>query len=136
MKTLATLLNGTMALTCAGALATELSPDRAKAVPVLQAQTSPSADNTAINQRDKSGATKTPQDQSNQAQDRKLLASIRRAIVGDKSLSTTAHNAKVIVKGGAVTLRGPVKSAEEKAQVESLTRQVNGVTKIDNQLDV
>lgn len=47
-----------------------------------------------------------------------------------------AHNVKILVEGGAVTLRGPVKSADEKAKVESLAKQVKGITTTDNQLDV
>ncbi len=136
MKTLATLLNLSMALACASALATDRPPDGKNTTPASTAQVSTRADNTGINQRDKSGATKTPQDQSNQEQDRKLLASVRRALVAEKSLSTQGHNAKVMVEGGVVTLRGPVKSVEEKALVESVAKQIDGVTKIDNQLDV
>lgn len=131
MKTIVTLLNLTLALTCVSALAAD-----PKAPATSTETVSTRADNTAINQRDKSGATQTPQDQSNQEQDRKLLASVRRAIVAEKSISTKGRNAKVMVEGGVVTLRGPVKSAEEKALVESITKQVDGVKKIDNQLDV
>ncbi len=136
MKKLVTLLNLTLALTCVSALATDQPPDGKKVGTTSTTQMSPSTDNTDINKRDKSGATKTPQDQSNRTQDRKLLASVRRAIVRDKTLSTKAHNVKVMVEGGVVTLRGPVKTAEEKAQVESVTKQVQGVSSIDNQLDV
>lgn len=136
MKTLATLLNITLALTCVSAIAADAATDMKKPASAPMGQMSPSVDNTDINQRDKSGATKTPEDQSNRASDRKLLAEVRRAIVHEKSLSTMAHNAKVMVEGGVVTLRGPVKTADEKAQLESVTKQVKGVTKVDNQLDV
>lgn len=136
MKTVSKLLHLTLAFTCIGALATEQRPDGAKSAPASQGQLSPRVDNTNINERDKGGATKTPQDQTNRAQDRQLLAAVRRAIIADKSLSTMAHNVKVLVEGGAVTLRGPVKSAEEKAKVESLAKQVKGITTTDNQLDV
>lgn len=136
MKILGKLMNLTLALTCVSAMATDRQPDTSKPTPAPQGQMSPKADNTDINQRDKGGTAPTPQDQSNQSQDRKLLADVRRAIVGDKSLSTMAHNAKVMVEGGTVTLRGPVKGAQEKAQVETLIKKVEGVTKIDNQLDV
>lgn len=136
MKTAGKLLNWTLALTCVSALATEKPPDAAKAVPASQGQTSPRVDNTNINERDQSGATKTPQDQTNQPRDRALLAAVRSAIVVDKSLSTMAHNVKIMVEGGTVTLRGPVQSAEEKAKVESLAKRVKGITKTDNQLDV
>lgn len=136
MKTAGKLLNWTLTLTCVSALATEKPPDSVKAVPASQAASSPRADNTDINERDKSGATKTPDDQPNRAQDRELLAAVRRAIVNDKSLSTMAHNVKVVVESGAVTLRGPVKNAGEKTKVESLAKRVKGITSADNQLDV
>ena len=136
MKISGKLLNWVLTLTCASALATEKPPDVAKAVPASQGVSSPRVDNTSINERDKGGATKTPQAQTDQAQDRELLAAVRRAIVGDKSLSTMAHNVKILVEGGAVTLRGPVKNGDEKAKVESLVKQTKGITSADNQLDV
>lgn len=136
IKTTGTLLSWTLALTCASALAVEPPPNGAKAAPASQGVSSPRADNTDINKRDRDGATKTPQTQSNNAQDRELLAAVRRAIVGDKSLSTMAHNVKIVVEGGAVTLRGPVKDADEKAKVETLAKNVKGITATDNQLDV
>ena len=136
MKPVRKILTLTLACICASAFATERPPDDAKAAPAKQGQSSPRADNTNINERDKDGASKTPQDQTNRAQDRELLAAVRRAIVGDKSLSTMAHNVKVLVEGGVVTLRGPVRSAEEKAKIESLAKQVKGITTTDNQLDV
>ena len=136
MRTARTLLGWTVALSCFSAYATERPPDGAKATPATQGPSSSRADNTHMNERDKGGATKTPQDQTNQAQDREVLAAVRRAIVGDKSLSTMAHNVKVLVEGGAVTLRGPVKNSDEKAKVESLAQRVKGITTINNQLDV
>lgn len=136
MKTIGKVLNWTLALTCVSAWAVEQPPDGAKSAPAPQGQMSPRVDNTNINERDKGGAPKTPQDQTNREQDRELLAAVRRAIVGDKSLSSMAHNVKVVVEGGVVTLRGPVQNAEEKAKVESLAKHVKGITKTDNQLDV
>lgn len=99
-------------------------------------QPSPNADNTDINKRDKAGNTKTPEKQSNRTQDRRLLAAVRRAVVDDKSLSTTAHNIKILVQSGQVTLRGPVASEEEKAKVGRLVQGVKGVTTVDNRLDI
>ena len=136
MKIVGKILNLTLALTCVYALATEPQAVGAKAVPAAESQSSPRVDNTDINERDKGGATKTPQDQTNKTQDRQLLAEVRRAIVRDKSLSTKAHNVKILVEGGAVTLRGPVKNAGEKTKVEALAKNVNGITSTDNQLDV
>ena len=101
-----------------------------------QNSTSKPADNTGVNVRDRGSATETPQTQPNAEADRKLLAAVRRAVVSDKSLSTSGHNVKIVVKGGVVTLRGPVKSDEEKTSIQKLAQQVAGVTSVENQLDV
>lgn len=129
-------LGWALALTCTSVLAAGQAPQTQKPGPEAHGQTSPQVDNTKLNERDKGGATKTPQDQTNQVHDRKLLAAVRRAIVSDKSLSTLAHNVKLHVEGGALSLRGPVKSEGEKAKVEELAKQVKGITTTDNQLDV
>src|ERR1044072_629822 len=100
------------------------------------AEDAPAADNTAKNERDRSGETLTPGDQSNSPEDLKITAAIRRAIVGEKSLSMTAKNVKIITAEGMVTLRGPVKSAEEKAMIAKLAKSAAGKAKIDNQLEV
>jgi len=75
------------------------------------------ADNTSRNKVDKTGATKTPFDQSNESADIKLVASIRQLVVKDGNLSATAKNCKIITSGGRVSLRGP---AAGKDKVENL----------------
>src|SRR2546430_11777596 len=67
-------------------------------------------DNTAKNERDRSSGTKTSGDQSNSSPDLKITQAIRRALIKDRELSTTAKNIKVVTANGQVTLRGPVKS--------------------------
>ena len=94
------------------------------------------ADNTDLNTRDKSGDMLTPQNQPNSDADLKVLAAVRSAIVNDDNLSIAAHNVKVMVVKGAVTLRGPVKNTNEKARIEELARKVAGVVSIDNRLDI
>jgi osmotically-inducible protein OsmY len=94
------------------------------------------ADNTGKNVRDRNDKTLTPPDQGGSAADRELTANIRKAIVDDDNLSTYAHNVKIITRDGAVTLRGPVKSAEEKQAVAAKAQQVAGVKRVDNQLDI
>ncbi len=94
------------------------------------------ADNTAKNKRDRSGETKTSGDQSNSPEDIKTTAAIRRAIVGDGSLTMTAKNVKIITENGMVTLRGPVKSADEKTKIGQLAHEAAGSAKIDNQLEI
>ena len=91
---------------------------------------------TAINKRDRSSQTKTSFNQPNDKADIKVAAAVRRAIVKDKSLSMSAHNLKLIAAQGVVTLRGPVKNADEKSRVESIVKNVAGVSSVDNQLDV
>jgi len=99
-------------------------------------QATPSADNTRMNNRDQGSTGDTAQSQSNAKGDRELLAAVRRSVVKDKSLSTTAHNVKILAENGVITLRGPVKSDAEKAQVEALAKQVAGVTSVQNNLDI
>jgi osmotically-inducible protein OsmY len=65
-----------------------------------------------------------------------LLARVRKAIVHDHGLSMKAHNVKVIANNGVVTLRGPVASEQEKAQVQKDVASVHGVDRVDNQLDI
>ena len=94
------------------------------------------ADNTARNAADRAGATQTSGDQAENATDLRISAEVRKAVVGDKSLSTNAHNVKIITSGGTVTLRGPVKSGDEKAAIEAKAKQVAGVTRVENLLEI
>ena len=93
-------------------------------------------DNTAINERDRSDETKTSGDQSNSSTDLKTTQAIRQALMKDGELSTTAKNIKIIAANGHVTLRGPVKTAQEKAKIDQLAKSAAGGAQIDNQLDV
>ena len=74
-------------------------------------------DNTRMNKADRNDTRHTAQGQSNAEADRRLTAAVRKAITRDKSLSTYAHNVKVVTRGGEVTLRGPVRTSDEKAKV-------------------
>ena len=94
------------------------------------------ADNTKVNQRDRDQNEPTADQQKENTNDRQLTAHIRRAIVKDKSLSTTAHNVKIISQNGAVTLKGPVKSEEEKQAIESKATEIAGSGKVNNELQV
>jgi hyperosmotically inducible protein len=93
-------------------------------------------DNTATNERDRSGETKTSGDQSNSSADLKITQAIRQALLKDRELSMTAKNIKVITANGQVTLRGPVRSAQEKAKIDQIAKSAAGGTQIDDQLDV
>jgi osmotically-inducible protein OsmY len=93
-------------------------------------------DNTATNERDRSGKTKTSGDQSNSSADLKITQAIRQALMKDRELSTAAKNIKVITANGQVTLRGPVQRAQEKAKINQIAKSAAGGVQIDNQLDV
>ena len=100
------------------------------------AATAKSADNTAVNVRDRTGATVMPTDQPNNAADIKLAAAVRRSIASEDSLSTMAHNIKLVASAGVVTLRGPVETAAEKARIEQLASAAPGVSSVRNEIDI
>jgi hyperosmotically inducible periplasmic protein len=75
-------------------------------------------------------------DQANDKESVKLAAEIRRALVKDKGLSVWAHNVTVVVNGGVVTLRGPVKSSEEKRAVRQKAQSVAGTVPVKDMLTV
>src|SRR4030095_917040 len=96
----------------------------------------PPADNSKVNQRDQSLSQPTADQQKNAPNDRDVAQQIRKALIDDKSLSTYAQNVKVIVQNGQVTLRGPVRSEDEKRSVEAAATAVAGAGKVTNELEV
>ena len=94
-------------------------------------------DNTGINKRDRAEGALTADDQGNTEADRELARKVRRALTSNDQLSTTAKNIKIIASEGKVTLRGPVKTAEEREQIAALAQQsLAGGGLVDNQLEV
>jgi len=91
--------------------------------------------NTAVNVRDRNDATKTPIDQNENARDIGLTADIRKRVVA-LDASVNAHNVKIITQDGRVTLRGPVKTADEKRRIEEIAFEVAGKANVDSQLEV
>jgi hyperosmotically inducible protein len=94
------------------------------------------ADNTKVNQRDQNASEPTADQQANNRSDRDLTRQIRQAIVKDNSLSTYAHNVKIVTQDGQVTLKGPVRSDEEKRAVEAKAAEIAGQGKVTSELDV
>ena len=94
------------------------------------------ADNTGRNARDADGNTLTPLDQGESEADRTITQQIRKAVVDHDQLSTNAKNVKIITQNGVVTLRGPVKSQEEKAAIASVAQKTGGVKRVENQLEI
>jgi len=94
------------------------------------------ADNTGINKRDTSPENITADQQSQTKEDREITQKIRQAVVDDKSLSTYAHNVKIITVDGMVTLKGPVRSEDEKRTIEEKARQIAGKDKIKSEIGI
>jgi osmotically-inducible protein OsmY len=98
------------------------------------AQTAP--DNTKVNKRDRAEGAVTADQQKETATDREIAKKIRAAIVKDDTLSTYAHNVKVIVIDGKVTLKGPVRSASEKTAVAAIATEIAGADHVTNSLSI
>lgn len=94
------------------------------------------ADNSGRNERDKGGSTLTPGDQAENETDRTITQQIRQQVVKGDDLSINAKNVKIITVDGVVTLRGPVQSAEERQEIASVAKRVDGVKSVDNQLEI
>ena len=122
-----------VALLSIGMLVTSAAWVLAK-TPVGQQTAAP--DNTKTNQRDRSDNAVTADQQKENRTDRELAKQIRRAIAKDKSLSTYAHNVKIVVQNGAVTLKGPVRTEEEKKAIETKATEVAGEGKVTCELEV
>jgi hyperosmotically inducible protein len=96
----------------------------------------PAPDNTKTNARDRQPGQATADDQKNDRTDLQIAQEIRKALMADKSLSTYAHNVKVVARHGKVTLKGPVRTTDEKKVVETRAAEIAGVANVTSQLSV
>ena len=96
---------------------------------------SPAADNTKMNKADKGGGVTADQGKNNQT-DRAMMQKIRQAVMADKSLSTYAHNVKIIAQDGKVTLKGPVHTEAEKQSIEQKATDVAGAGNVTNEITI
>jgi hyperosmotically inducible protein len=103
------------------------------AIPAI-AQTPP--DNTKVNTRDRAKGAVTADQQKENAGDRDVARKIRQSLMKDKGLSRYAHNVKVIAQDGQVTLKGPVRSDDERRTVEAKAIEVAGAGHVTNQMSV
>lgn len=97
------------------------------------AQEAPAPDNSKTN---KSAGGMTADQQGNSEADREPAQNVRKAIMQDKALSTYAHNVKVISQNGQITLKGPVRSEDEKQALEAKAAEVAGKANVVNELTV
>ena len=102
----------------------------------IDAAQSHAPDNTAVSKRDRDSQLPTADQAKNNRSDRNLAKQIRRDVVHDKSLSTYGHNVKIIANNGKVTLRGPVRSGDEKQAIEGYARKYAGAGNVTNELTV
>ena len=96
----------------------------------------PAPDNTKNNQGDASRDATTADQQKMNPADRNTTKQIRKSVMQDKSLSTYGHNIKIITQDGKVTLKGPVRSEDDKANIEAKAVAVAGAGNVTNQLEV
>jgi osmotically-inducible protein OsmY len=101
-----------------------------------QDNTNPAGDNTKNNKRDRSQDQPTADQAKNNVADRTTMQKIRKSLMDDKSLSSYAHNVKIIAQNGKVTLRGPVRSEDEKRIVEQKAVEVAGSGNVVNDMSI
>ena len=102
----------------------------------VQQDQQPAPDNSKTNQGDASKGAMTAQQQKMDPADRNITKQIRSSIYKDKSLSTYAHNIKVITQDGKVTLKGPVRTEDEKVGIAAKAAAVVGADNVTDQLEV
>ena len=103
---------------------------------LAQSPTSVAADNAKSNKADPSNATATADAQTNKATDLDITKRIRQSVMADKSLSTYAHNVKIVTVNGNVTLNGVVRSEDEKNSIEMKAESVAGKQQVTNDLKI
>jgi hyperosmotically inducible periplasmic protein len=107
---------------------------RSQAQSTDQQATSP--DNTKMNAQDRDKAVPTADQQKDNRSDREITQQIRQSLVKDKSLSTYGHNVKIITQNGQVTLKGPVRSDDEKKAIEAKATEIAGENKVTSELKI
>jgi len=96
----------------------------------------PAPDNTKVNKVDREQKRPTADQQKQNPSDRELTQKIRRSITQDKALSSYAKNIKIITQDGNVTLRGPVRSEEDKSAIEAKANEIAGNGHVKSEIQV
>jgi hypothetical protein len=68
--------------------------------------------------------------------DENAIKLIRRSLSTNKSLPTNGKDVILIIADGTITLRGAVRSEQEKLSIGAMARQYAGTMDINNQLEV
>jgi len=104
--------------------------------PAVPAMAQTPADNTKVNKQDRAKGAVTADQQKETAADRELTQKIRKAVMDEKTLSTYAHNVKIVAQNGQVTLKGPVRSEAEKKSIAAKATEIAGAGKVTNEITV
>jgi len=107
---------GCLAFQSPGVAATQDSPTAAQAKEQAKKPTADQAKNTNT--------------------DLQTMKNIRKAVMDDKTLSTTAHNVKIVSQHGKVTLKGQVKTEEEKSTITKLATDIAGAGNVTDEMVV
>lgn len=92
-------------------------------------------DNTRMN-KEPANRKMSADQQGQHSSDVTVTQKIRKRLNKDKSLSTYAHNVKIITRNGMVTLKGPVRSEKEKGIVEQVAGEVAGKDNVTSEIAV
>jgi osmotically-inducible protein OsmY len=96
----------------------------------------PQPDNTKVNKRDRKASEPTADQAKETSTDRTLMQNIRKAIMADESMSTYAKNVKVISENGKITLKGPVRTEDERKNIEAKAVEIAGAGNVVNKITV
>jgi hyperosmotically inducible periplasmic protein len=118
-----TLINATAALAFLAAAANGQTP-------------APDNSKANANSMNSTDSTSTADGQSNNPADITLAQQIRKSVIADKSLSTYAHNVKIVAVNGAVTLNGVVRDIREKAAIETKAQALAGKGNVTDDLTI
>jgi hyperosmotically inducible periplasmic protein len=100
--------------------------------PISAQDSTAKPDNTKVNKQ----KSPTADNSKSNPGDRTLTAKVRKSLMADKTLSTYAHNVKIITQDGMVTLSGPVRTDAEKSTVEAKAKEIAGADKVVNQITI
>lgn len=92
--------------------------------------------NSKMSERMEDNKELNSQDQGASDVDIRLTQRIRRDVVNQDDLSTAAKNIKIITIGGKVTLKGPVKTMDEKNKIQNIAVRVAGAQNVANEITV
>ena len=120
----------------AGALSLSALPAGAQTQAPAPTPTQTPADNTKVNERDRAKGAVTADQQKENAGDRDLTQKIRQSLMNDKTLSSYAHNVKIVSQDGQVTLKGPVRTEAEKKSVEDKATELAGAGHVTSEISI